>query len=107
MTRDERLPEPAMLSHYERRNLDRIEQWFHADDPDLAEALSKGRPPRSEALARAGRLAVDIVALLLVVLGALSVNSGLVFFGAVTGAVAAVLHARAHRERGSRNHRSG
>jgi hypothetical protein len=26
----------AMLSYYERRNLDRMEQWFHVDDPVLS-----------------------------------------------------------------------
>jgi uncharacterized membrane protein YphA (DoxX/SURF4 family) len=89
----------AMLSYYERRNLDRIEQWFHVDDPVLAEAWSKGRPPVSQVRAKTVRLSMDVLAGLLLVLGALASNSALFFFGTIIGAIAVCLHVRAQRVR--------
>lgn len=81
-----------MLSHHERQELERIQQWFELDDPQLARALGQGSPPRSKLGSRLARLGMDALAIGLVVLGAVTLNFGLIFFGAVLLAVAACLH---------------
>ncbi|EHR49451.1 Protein of unknown function (DUF3040) [Saccharomonospora marina XMU15] len=81
-----------MLSHHERQELERIQQWFELDDPQLARALGQGSPPRTNLRSRLARLGMDALAIGLVVLGAVTLNFGLIFFGAVMLAVAACLH---------------
>lgn len=81
-----------MLSHHERQELERIQQWFELDDPDLARVLSTGAPPSRSVRSRLGRFGVDLLAVALIVLGAVTLNFGLIFFGAVVLAIAACMH---------------
>lgn len=81
-----------MLSHYERRKLEQIQEWFERDDPHLARALGQVGGPGGWARSRALRYTIDALAVFLVVLGAVTLNFGLIFFGAVCLAAAACLH---------------
>ncbi|WP_026453024.1 DUF3040 domain-containing protein [Saccharomonospora iraqiensis] len=81
-----------MLSHHERQELERIQQWFEHDDPDLARQLGEGESPGGVLRSRVLRYVTDALALGLIVLGAMTLNFGLIFFGAVLLAVAACLH---------------
>lgn len=81
-----------MLSHHERQELERIQQWFELDDPDLAKALGTGLPPSPRLRSRIARFGVDVLAIALIVLGAVTLKFGLIFFGAVLLAVAACMH---------------
>ncbi|WP_019819135.1 DUF3040 domain-containing protein [Saccharomonospora saliphila] len=81
-----------MLSHHERQELERIQQWFEHDDPDLARTLGQGRPTGGVLRSRWLRYVTDVLAIGLIVLGAMTLNFGLIFFGAVLLAVAACLH---------------
>ncbi|OQO89879.1 hypothetical protein B1813_18715 [Saccharomonospora piscinae] len=82
-----------MLSHHERRELERIQDWFEHDDPRLAREL--GQAGASAAGGRRSRLlryAADAFAVVIVLLGVVTLNFGLIFFGAVCLAGAACLH---------------
>ncbi|WP_197320866.1 DUF3040 domain-containing protein [Saccharomonospora sp. NB11] len=81
-----------MLSHHERRELERIQEWFEYDDPHLAKALGQVGTPGGWARSRTLRYAVDALAIALIVLGVVTLNFGLIFFGAVCLAAAACLH---------------
>lgn len=81
-----------MLSHHERQQLERIQEWFERDDPNLARALGQGAQPTGLSRSRFLRYGVDALAVALVVLGVVTLNFGLIFFGAVMLAVAACLH---------------
>ncbi|MFF5986902.1 DUF3040 domain-containing protein [Prauserella flavalba] len=82
-----------MLSHYERQELERIEQRFEHDDPELASALgSCARPHGMLSLPKLARLGLDLFAGFLVLLGALTLNFGLVFVGALLLVCAACAH---------------
>ncbi|TKG71838.1 DUF3040 domain-containing protein [Prauserella endophytica] len=82
-----------MLSHYERQELERIAQRFEHDDPELASALGSCAHPRGTLrLSKLARLGLDLFAGVLVVLGALTLNFGLVFVGALLLICAACAH---------------
>jgi hypothetical protein len=81
-----------MLSHHERQELERIQQWFELDDPRLAKALGDGAPPGGSLRSRLVRLGMDTFALAMVVMGVVTLNFGLIFFGAIMLVVAACLH---------------
>lgn len=87
-----------MLSHHERQELERIQHWFELDDPEFARALGEGAPPKGTWRSRLARFGMDAFALSLVVLGAVTLNFGVIFFGAVMLAVAACMHVTRHGE---------
>ncbi|WP_199432880.1 DUF3040 domain-containing protein [Qaidamihabitans albus] len=89
-----------MLSQYERRELDRIEQRFEADDPLLAQELGHGVLSRKGPLSWLARAGLDVLAGAAVLLGLVTLDFGLVFLGAMTLAVAAWLHVRSGASRG-------
>lgn len=81
-----------MLSHHEQRELERIQERFERDDPQLAKALGQVGRPCGWARSRLLRYSLDLVALVLIVIGAVTLNFGLIFFGAVCLAAGACLH---------------
>ncbi|PRX43709.1 Protein of unknown function (DUF3040) [Prauserella shujinwangii] len=81
-----------MMSHHERQELERIEQWFHSDDPQLARSLGDGRPPRGRGHGGLLHYGLDALAAFLIVMGAITLNFGLIFVGALVLATAACLH---------------
>ncbi|PXY26939.1 DUF3040 domain-containing protein [Prauserella muralis] len=82
-----------MLSHHERQELERIQHWFELDDPDLAQALGQGTTPSAaRGRGRISRFAIDALAAVVIVLGIVTLNFGLLFLGALVLAVAACLH---------------
>ncbi|CAM2906913.1 DUF3040 domain-containing protein [Saccharomonospora xinjiangensis] len=81
-----------MLSHHEQRELERIQDWFEHDDPHLARALGEVGSVGGLARSRTLRYAIDALAIGLIILGAMTLNFGLIFFGAVCLAAAACLH---------------
>jgi hypothetical protein len=78
-----------MLSHHDRTELEKIERTLELSDPDLATALRDGRRPRSRALRNALLIAVDVVAVTLLVLGLVLPDPGVTLCGilALTGTV--------------------
>jgi hypothetical protein len=78
-----------MLSHHDRTELEKIERTLELSDPDLATALRDGRRPRSRALRSALLIAVDVVAVTLLVLGLVLPDPGvtLCVILALTGTV--------------------
>ncbi|WP_199430525.1 DUF3040 domain-containing protein [Qaidamihabitans albus] len=93
-----------MMSHHERQELERIEQWFRTEDPNLARSLGDGRPPGGGTGAKVGRFAVDALAAILILMGAFTLNFGLIFLGAVVLVAGACLHVAG---RSGREGRSG
>lgn len=83
-----------MLSHHERQQLERIEEWFLTDDPGLARSLGQAASPPPPAGWRTClvRYALDALAAVLVVLGAVTLNFGLIFVGVLVLVGAACLH---------------
>ncbi|MCP2242420.1 DUF3040 domain-containing protein [Lentzea aerocolonigenes] len=79
-----------MDSSYEKQQLRQIENWFEANDPRLAEALSG--PVHKTANRRSVRVAVDLLALALLVLGITTTSLFLVFTGLVCGMIGVCLH---------------
>ncbi|MEV7045798.1 DUF3040 domain-containing protein [Amycolatopsis sp. NPDC051061] len=78
-----------MLSHHDRTELEKIERNLEFSDPDLATALRDGRRPKSRALRSALLIAVDVVAVTLLVLGLVLPDPGVTLCGilALTGTV--------------------
>ncbi|MBK1786989.1 DUF3040 domain-containing protein [Prauserella cavernicola] len=81
-----------MLSHDERRELNAIEQRFESDEPELAAALSTCSEPPGPSLTKMARLALDLLAGLVLLLGAITLHWGLVFVGALLLGCAACAH---------------
>ncbi|WP_329048087.1 DUF3040 domain-containing protein [Amycolatopsis sp. NBC_01488] len=78
-----------MLSHHDRTELEKIERNLELSDPDLATALRDGKRPKSRALRSAFLIAVDVVAVTLLVLGLVLPDPGVTLCGilALTGTV--------------------
>jgi Protein of unknown function (DUF3040) len=78
-----------MLSHHDRTELEKIERDLELSDPALAAALRDGRRPKSRALRSALLMAVDVVAVTLLVLGLVLPDPGITLCGilALTGTV--------------------
>ncbi|WP_410667404.1 DUF3040 domain-containing protein [Amycolatopsis sp. cmx-4-68] len=78
-----------MLSHHDRTELEKIERDLELSDPDLAAALRDGRRPKSRAVRSALLIAVDVVAVTLLVLGLVLPDPGITLCGilALTGTV--------------------
>ncbi|PXY32797.1 DUF3040 domain-containing protein [Prauserella muralis] len=79
-----------MLSPHERQQLDRIEQWFEADDPAFADDLSA--LARRGVWPRVGRIVLDLLAAAAILVGLYTLDLGLVFLGLITAGGAAWLH---------------
>ncbi|MEC3981719.1 DUF3040 domain-containing protein [Amycolatopsis sp. H20-H5] len=88
-----------MLSHYDRRELDKIEQWFEATDPALAAVLTTGKPARRPMGRRLLLICFDILAALLFVLGLITAGPALTLSGVLACALAVWLHALRHLSR--------
>ncbi|MFD2469401.1 DUF3040 domain-containing protein [Amycolatopsis silviterrae] len=82
-----------MLSHHERLELDKIERWFETSDPELADALRRGKPARSAALLTAFAILLDLAACGLLVAGLVAASPVLTVCSlfAAAGGVAAHL----------------
>jgi hypothetical protein len=78
-----------MLSHHDRTELEKIERSLELSDPGLATALRYGRRPKSRALRGALLIAVDVIAVTLLVLGLVLPDPGVTLCGiiALTGTV--------------------
>lgn len=77
-----------MFTPYERRQLRQIEEWFEADDPQLAKSLRAG-PVRK--LSATPQVIAIIVACALAVLGFMTGAFVLLFAAAISGIIAAGL----------------
>ncbi|MGW4485207.1 DUF3040 domain-containing protein [Amycolatopsis sp. NPDC004368] len=58
-----------MLSHHERSELDKIERWFEFSDPELAAALTRGKPASSRRLVGVLAILFDLSAVGFLVAG--------------------------------------
>ncbi|MEV4602037.1 DUF3040 domain-containing protein [Amycolatopsis sp. NPDC049253] len=58
-----------MLSHHERSELDKIERWFEFSDPELAAALSRGKPAPNRRLLILFAVLFDVSAVAFLVAG--------------------------------------
>ncbi|MBB4910131.1 DUF3040 domain-containing protein [Actinophytocola algeriensis] len=85
-----------MLSHDEDRHLQEIERWFEESDPAFTRMLRDHRPPQHDRLQSAGRVAVDIVGVLMFVVGAVAASAVLMVFAILVLGVAGCLHLAAH-----------
>ncbi|GAA1228339.1 hypothetical protein GCM10009676_08360 [Prauserella halophila] len=81
-----------MLSRREREELERIGGRIRDDDPELARAFGRGGPPRRWAGDRVLRRGLDMFAGVLIVLGLVTLNFGLVLLAAIVLIVAAFAH---------------
>ncbi|SMD25241.1 DUF3040 domain-containing protein [Lentzea albidocapillata] len=81
-----------MLSRHERQQLTAIERQFTASDPVLAQLLRSGPVPRKHRHRSLGVVAVYVLGVSLMMLGALAAVFSLIFMGALVLMVAACLH---------------
>lgn len=81
-----------MLSRREREELERIGGTLRDDDPELARAFGRGGPPRRWAGGRVLRRGLDMFAGVLIVLGLVTLNFGLVLLAAIVLVIAAFAH---------------
>jgi hypothetical protein len=88
-----------MLSHYDRRELDKIERWFETTDPSLAALLKDGKPVRRQLGRRILLLCLDALAVALFVLGLVTGSPALTLSGVLACALAVWLHALKHLSR--------
>lgn len=84
--------EQAMLSQYERRQLDQIERLLTASDPKLSRILSDGPPARNARPSLVSALALYTLGVFLVVLGAITLTFTLIGAGIAGLTIAACLH---------------
>jgi hypothetical protein len=85
-----------MLSQHERRQLEQIEQWFEANDPQFSTLMSGTTPARST---RRGIVTAALIYALgvgLIVLGVI-ISLALIFPGALAISLAACIHVATHR----------
>jgi Protein of unknown function (DUF3040) len=81
-----------MLSHDEHRHLRSIELWLEADDPALARMFRTHEPPPLPHQRKGVRIAVDVVAAVTFILGALTGTGVLIFFGALMISTGVCMH---------------
>lgn len=82
-----------MLSRHEQQELQRIEQWFEATDPYLADDLKKCSATGAAAHAPGlMHIATYVVALGILVPGIISVSLPLIFFGVIALIAAGTVH---------------
>lgn len=82
-----------MLSRHERQELQRIEQWFEATDPYLADDLKNGSGAGRAANAPGVmHIATYVVAFGILVPGIISVSLPLIFLGVVALVAAGTVH---------------
>lgn len=86
-----------MLSHHDRTELERIERSLELSDPDLATALREGRRPKSRAVRSALLIAVDVVAVTLLVLGLILPDPGVTLCGILALSSTVWTHVARHR----------
>ncbi|MFJ7213811.1 DUF3040 domain-containing protein [Amycolatopsis sp. NPDC098790] len=86
-----------MLSHHDRTELEKIERTLELSDPDLASALREGRRPKSRALRSALLIAVDVVAVTLLVLGLVLPDPGVTLCGIIALTATVWTHVARHR----------
>ena len=88
-----------MLSHHDRSELEKIERWFEASDPELVAALRDGRPARSRGLVTVLLVSLDVAAAALLVAGIVTTSPTLTLCAllAAAGGVTAHLVRRHHR----------
>jgi hypothetical protein len=78
-----------MLSHHDRTELEKIERHLELSDPGLAAALRDGRRRKPRAVKTALLVALDVAAVVLLVVGLVLPDPGLMLCGilALTGTV--------------------
>ncbi|SEF23318.1 Protein of unknown function [Amycolatopsis pretoriensis] len=86
-----------MLSHHDRTELEKIERTLELSDPDLATALREGRRPKSRALRSALLIAVDVIAVTLLVLGLILPDPGVTLCGILALSGTVWTHVARHR----------
>jgi hypothetical protein len=95
----------AMLSQYDRRQLELIASRLHIEDPDFAKSFQEWRPRPEPTVRRWPFLILMGLAGLVLLVGFVLGSFGFLFLGGVSGA--AVLYAyRRHARRGPRKPRS-
>lgn len=81
-----------MLSRHERQELQRIEQWFEATDPYLADDLKKCSATGRAESPGLMHIATYVVALGILVPGIISLSLPLVFLGVIALIAAGTVH---------------
>ncbi|MDT8912484.1 DUF3040 domain-containing protein [Amycolatopsis sp. PS_44_ISF1] len=89
-----------MLSHHDRRELEKIERWFEASDPELAAALREGRPTRSRRFLTTLLVTFDVTAGVLLVAGLATASPALTLCALLAAAGGVTAHlVRGHHRR--------
>jgi hypothetical protein len=94
-----RAKETSMLSHHDRSELEKIERWFEASDPELVAALRDGRPARGRGLVTVLLVSLDVAAVALLIAGLATTSPVLTLCAlfAAAGGVTGHLVRRHHR----------
>ncbi|WP_326836256.1 DUF3040 domain-containing protein [Amycolatopsis rhabdoformis] len=81
-----------MLSHHERSELDKIERWFEFSDPELAAALSRGKPAPSRRLLTVLAVLFDVAAVGFLVAGVVTTSPALTLCALLSAGGGVALH---------------
>lgn len=81
-----------MLSHHDREQLQKIEQWFELADPALVESFRRGSSRKPFCPRLGWVIFTDVAAVLLLLLASITSSGALVFTSLAAIGVAASLH---------------
>lgn len=81
-----------MLSHHERSELDKIERWFEFSDPELAAALSRGKPAPKRRLLTFFAVLFDVSAVAFLVTGLVTTSPAFTLCALVAAGGGVALH---------------
>ncbi|AXB42061.1 DUF3040 domain-containing protein [Amycolatopsis albispora] len=85
-----------MLSHHDREQLKKIEEWFEAAEPALAASFRRIGGPRRFRIGRVLPVCVDVLAGVLLVLAVLTASASLVLAGMLALVLGVGLHLARH-----------
>lgn len=85
-----------MLSHDDREQLKKIEEWFEAAEPELAASFRRIGGPRRFRIGKVLPVCVDVLAGLLLTLAVIAANPTLVLAGMLALVIGVGLHLARH-----------
>ncbi|MBP2185035.1 DUF3040 domain-containing protein [Amycolatopsis magusensis] len=85
-----------MLSHHDREQLKKIEEWFEAAEPALAASFRRIGTPRRFSIGKVFPICVDVLAGFLLALAVITANATLVLTGMLALVLGVGLHLARH-----------